>query len=279
MIRSALILVVLVGSVAVLAAQTQNAPGPSATFEVVSIKPAPKVPPLAIVQPSPNRFYRANITLQNLINYAYDMRGFRIIGGPDWVTSDRWEVSAKADTAVAPAEMPRLVQRVLADRFALKVHSETRVLPIYNLVLARSDGRLGPQMKPAEFDCEPFFSRERRTQDSPIDAGTGVPRCATSFRTGPGVMTARYNGTPASRLAVFLSTEVDRLIVDKTGLSGSYDIELTYQNDRMLLPGAQRREAPALFTAVQEQLGLKLEPARGPVEVLVIDSVSRPTPD
>jgi uncharacterized protein (TIGR03435 family) len=278
MIRRAVVLAVA-GGVAIGAAQTGNSATSDPQFEVASIKPATNVSSAVNVQQSPDRFYRASITLRNLINYAYDMRPFRIIGGPEWVASDTWNVSAKSETAVPPLEMARLVQRLLVDRFALKTHVETRELPIYNLVLGRSDGRLGPQMKPAEFDCEPFFSRERRAQDSPLDPATGIPRCATTFRVSPGVRTARYNGTPISRLATFLSTDVGRSIEDKTGLSGSYDVELTYQNDGMLLPGAQPKEAPALFTALQEQLGLKLEPARGPVEVLVIDSVERPTPD
>jgi uncharacterized protein (TIGR03435 family) len=267
-----------VGSIAVVLAQAPDPASSARAFEVASIKPASNQLPAGIVQLSPDRFYRASITLRNLINYAYDLREFRIIGGPAWTGTERWEVSAKAETAVQPLEMTTLVQRLLADRFALKVHRETHDLPIYHLV-ARSDGRLGPQMKPAEFDCEPFFRRERRTQDAPIDPATGFSRCAISFRTGAGVMTARYNGAPMSRLALFLSTEVDRVIVDRTGLNGSYDIELTFQNDRVLIPGSKPKDAPALLTALQEQLGLRLEPARGPVDVLVIDSVERPTPD
>jgi len=82
-----------------------------------------------------------------------------------------------------------------------------------------------------------------------------------------------------TRLATFLQSNVARVIVDKTGVAGSFDVELTYQDERSLIPGATQREGPALFTALQEQLGLKLEPSRGAVEVLVIDSVERPTPD
>ncbi len=115
--------------------------------------------------------------------------------------------------------------------------------------------------------------------DAPVDPTTGFARCSINFRTGGGVTTARYNGTPMSRLALFLSPDVDRWIVDKTGLSGSYDIELTYQDERALPPGATQREGPALFTALEEQLGLRLDADRGPVETLVIDSVERPTPD
>jgi uncharacterized protein (TIGR03435 family) len=277
--RGLLVLAFVAGTVAVSAGPLAQGPEPGETFEVASIKPAPKELPLGGAPSSPDRFYRANITLQNLINYAYDMRAFRIIGGPAWISSDRWEVSAKAATALQPSQMARLVRRLLADRFALKVHTETRDLPIYHLVLARADGRLGPQMKPSELDCEPFRTGERSSRESPIDPVTTFPRCGLNFRTGPGVTTARYDGTPTTRLATLLSTTVDRFIVDKTGLSGSFDVELTYQDDRMLLPGAQQREAPALFTALQEQLGLRLESARGPVDVLVIDSANRPTPD
>jgi uncharacterized protein (TIGR03435 family) len=277
MIRASLILAV-VGGVGVLSAQ---APDALPAFEVASIKPAPTEPPRVLVLPSPDRFYRATVTLQGLIIYAHGLQGFRIIGAPDWAATERWEVSAKAENAVTPALMARLVQRLLADRFALKTHPETRDLPIHHLVAARGDGRLGPQIKPAEFDCEPFLTGERRTVDAPIDPKTGFPRCATNIGMGGGVRTVRYRGVSSSRLAVFLSTAVNRVIVDKTGLRGSYDVELKFQDDTAFIGSGSRRqlEAPSLFTALQEQLGLKLDAARGPVEVLVIDSVERPTPD
>lgn len=248
-------------------------------FDVASIKPAANDLPLGTTAPSPDRFYRAGTTLRTLIGYAYDMRDFRLVGGPAWMASDRWEVSAKAATAVTPGEMRLLVQQLLADRFALKVHRETRELPIYNMVLARRDGRLGDQMKAAELDCEPYRTGERRAPETPVDPTTGFPRCNISFRTGGGVTTARFNGTTPARLAVFLSPYVGRWIADRTGLDGSYDVEVTYQEERYLLPGATRRDAPALLTAVQEQLGLRLDADRGPVEVLVIDWVERPAPD
>jgi uncharacterized protein (TIGR03435 family) len=250
-------------------------------FEVASIKPAAEQPPVGIIPPSPDRFYRANTTLRTLLNYAHDLRDFRIIGGPAWTSSDRWEVSAKAEGAVGAREMRRLVQRLLADRFALKTHPETRELPIYNLVLARGDGRLGSQIKPAAFDCEPFLNGERRTVDAPLDSTTGVSRCATNIGVGGGVRRVRYRGVSLSRVGVLLSTVVNRVIVDKTGLSGSYDVELAFQDDTAFIGDGRRRQldAPSLLTGLQEQLGLKLEPSRGPVEVLVIDSVSRPTPD
>ncbi len=277
MIRAAVILA-FVGGVVVLSAQSPDAaPG----FEVASIKSAPNEPPLPVGLLSPDRFYRPTITLRNLISYAYAVQHFRIVGGPEWAASERWQVSAKAATAVPPLEMARLVQRLLADRFGMKAHMETRELPIYYLVPARSDSRLGPQMNAAEFDCEPFLTGERRVVDAPIDPKTGITRCATRIGMGGGVRTLRHRGVASSRLARYLWTAVNRVILDKTGLRGSYDVELTFQDDTAFIgPGSRRqREAPSLFTALQEQLGLKLEPARGPVEVLVIDSVERPTPD
>jgi uncharacterized protein (TIGR03435 family) len=277
MIRAALILM-FVGGVVGASAQAPDA-GPA--FEVASIKPASNEPPLPFGQLSPDRFYRGTVTIRNLINYAYGMQDFRIVGGPAWAASERWQVSAKAVTAVPPSQMAKLVQQLLADRFAMKAHTETRDLPIYVLVPARGDDRFGPQMNAAEFDCEPFLTGERRTVDAPVDQETGFSRCATRIGIGGGVRTVRYRGVTSSRLASFLSTAVNRVIVDKTGLRGSHDVDLTFQDDTAFIgPGSRRqREAPSLFTALQEQLGLKLEPSRGPVDVLVIDSVERPTPD
>lgn len=248
-------------------------------FEAASIKPSPKEPALGIAPNSPDRFSRANITLINLMNYAWDMRAFRIVGGPDWVSTLRWDVSAKAERATPPTEMRLLVQRLLRERFALETHIEAREQQIYELVKVRDDGRLGPNLKPAEFDCEPVYAGQRPRSDVPADARTGFPRCNTSFLTGSGVTTARLNGHSMARFAVFLQPTLERFVVDKTGLAGSFDVELTYQDERLMLPGNKPKEGPALMTALPEQLGLRLQSTRGPVDVLVIDRVERPTPD
>jgi uncharacterized protein (TIGR03435 family) len=249
-----------------------------ARFEVASIKPAAK--DIALPGPSaPDRFYRRSISLLDLINYAFDMRAFRIFGADGWPSTEQWDISAKADRPLNLAEMRTMVQQLMADRFALKIRRETRDLPIYHMVVARDDKRLGPQMKPAAVDCEPFRSGQRPMQEAPRDEN-GFPRCGTRFSIGAGIRTARYDGTPTGRLAAFLQTDVNRAVVDKTGLTGSFDIELTFADEQFVLPpGATRREGVSVFTALQEQLGLKLESARGPVEVLVVDSAQRPTPD
>jgi uncharacterized protein (TIGR03435 family) len=277
--RAALVLTLLAAGAA--AAAQSPADSSATAFEVASIKS--RVGERAIVggRRSPDRFDRIDITLLNLIIYAFDMRTYQVEGGPDWVSSARFDVSAKAPGPVTPAELRPMVRRLLEERFALETHTETRELPIYELVMARRDGRLGPNIVPALVDCEPFLTGQRPMEESPREEASGLnlPRCASGASFGGGLITPFLNGQSLAALARYLEPTVGRSVVDKTGVAGLFDIELTYLDERMLLPGAPAPEGPALFTALEEQLGLKLESSRGPVEVLVIDSVSMPTPD
>ena len=255
------------------------AQAPPQSFEVVSIKPRVTEPPLGGAGGTPpDRFERPDTTLVLLIRYAHDLFDFQVVGGPDWVRSKRWEVSAKAPGPVAGAAAMRpLVRRMLADRFALKAHIEMRELPIYNLVLARSDGKLGPKIKPAAADCTPFLTGQRPMQESPRDPENGFPLCSSGASFGGGVITPRLNGQPLSGLIRTLEATLQRRVVDKTGLKGKYDIELTYVDEQYQAQRTDASDGAALFTALQDQLGLKLESSRGPVDVLVVDSVSEPT--
>ena len=174
--------------------------------------------------------------------------------------------------------MRPLVRQMLKDRFALKAHMETREQPIYELVMARSDKRPGPKIKPATIDCTPFLSGRRPMQESPQDSN-GLPLCSAgaSFSSNA-LLTPRLNGQPlAGGLIRTLEAALQRRVVDKTGLTGNYDIELTYIDETLFRKGVGTEDGPSLRTALQEQLGMRLESARGPVEVLVIDSVSEPT--
>ena len=252
------------------------------SFDVVSIKPRVVQAPIGGGGNAPDRFERPDTDLMLLIRYAYDLFPFQVVGAPDWVTSKRWEVSAKASGPVNTAAMRTLVRRMLEDRFGLRAHQETRELPIYELVMLRSDRRLGPKIKPAAVDCTPFLSGQRPMQESPREPDSGFPLCSVGASIGGGLLTPRLNGQPLTGLIRNLEASLQRRVVDKTGLQGNYDIELTYVDERLLsqVPGAERPADSAgasLFTALQEQLGMKLESSRGPVEVLVIDSVSEPT--
>ena len=159
-----------------------------------------------------------------------------------------------------------MLRTLLKDRFTLVTHTETRELPIYALVLARPDRRFGEQLRVSSVDCVALEAESHKAGGTPPPAPGAGPRCGISSGTGRIQASARL----MTDVARALSNTTGRAVVDKTGLDGRYDLELRWN---------ETEEGPSLFTAVQEQLGLKLEPQRGPVDVLVIDSAERPTED
>ena len=251
-------------------------------FEVISIKPRTGAPAPPQAQAPPDRFVRSNTTVVQLIQYAYGMQEFQVLGGPDWVRSDRYEVSAKADSVTTADRMGQMVKRMLAERFGLQTHTETREQNIYALVPARGDRRLGERMRTSALDCAPI-----------IDAGKVVPpkpggppaQCFWFVAMMNGANRMRVDGIRMPRFATFLEAATFRKVVDKTGLTETYDIDLEFLPDRGFVPAqpppgvTQTSETPALLTALQDQLGLKLESGRGPVEVIVIDSAQPPIPN
>ncbi len=268
-------------AVAMLAIASFHLAAQDLHFEAASIKPSQ--PNVRTTGPrAPDVFFRNAITLRLLMVYAWDLPEHRIVGGPAWIGTDRFDIVAKANATPTIPQMRVLARELLQERFGLRVHTETREGPVYNLVLARPDGRLGPRLKPAEIDCTPFITGQRPMSESPlVDAGgRQAPRCGiTSFTSGPGgAMTATLNGFRIPRLADYFERSVNRVVVDKTGLTTAFDVEVTFINEVMgLVPGQAPGEGPSLATAVQEQLGLKLESARGPAEFLVIDAVEKPS--
>jgi uncharacterized protein (TIGR03435 family) len=271
-------LAVLVGAPGVgLPAQTSTP-----AFDVASIKPSGPTPTFAAG--SPDRFVRRFITLSLLLVNAYDVSEFQIQGGPDWVRTTRFDVEAKAESRASPEQMRLMVRRLLAERFALTVHTESRDLPRYALVKARNDGKLGEKLRPSALDC-PAIIAARGADYRPPSGQTGPPPCVIGLRMTGGVRTLVAEGIPISQLLRFIQLDAGRVVVDKTGLTGTWDFEL--QSEQPNLPGLPsppgQPSAPAegfsLFTALQEQLGLKLESERGPVDVLVIDHVERPKED
>lgn len=280
--RTAAILLTLatvLGGGALLSADPQQQP----EFEVASIKQRTGERVSFTGPISPDRFYRPDVTAKDLVRFAYDLWEFQVAGAPDWTTAERWSVDAKAAGPQRPAEMRALVQTLLVNRFALKAHRETRELAVYDMVLSRRDGSLGENIKPSILDCRPFLDGLRPREESPVD-DHGMPLCSNGARWSSGVITPRLNGQPISALSRLLEPMVGRRVIDRTNLQGNFDIELTFADDAIpgmppLPPGTTRRDGPSLFTALQEQLGIRLEGTRGPVEVLVIDSVERPTPD
>jgi len=287
------IVLVVVWRVATSAVDAQSPPSDSPKFEVAAVKQNRSGSNQVMIGGGAGgRYNTSNVPLRLIIRTSYQIQDFQLIGGPDWIGTDRWDIVAKAEGELPPAPpgqvgpMQLMVRSLLADRFKLVVHRETREMPIYALVLAREDKRLGPQMKESTTDCTPG-ARRGAPPPAPPQPGERPP-CGT--RLAPGNLSS--GGTLLSQLATTLSNSVGRTVVDKTGLTARYDFDLKWTPDGMAaggglgIPGGAPGpggppptdpNGPSLFAAVQEQLGLKLESQRGPVEVLVIDSVERPT--
>ena len=258
--------IILPATVAVVLAQTPAGP----TFEVVSVKPhtSDDQRDMMTVQPG-GRFTVRNEPLRLLIRTAYQLQDDQVVGGPSWLTSDRFDIDAKAaDDRAFLSQLAPMLQALLADRFKLMVHHDTKELPVFAAVLARSDGRLGPQLRPTE--CPDLESDIKQLR----------PCVNMSF--GVGRLTAR--GAPLKPFLEYLAPSVSRVIIDRTGLTGRYDANLEWTPAQPASPSSgipnttpTDPNRPTIFTAIQEQLGLKLEPARAPVDVLVIDHVEHPT--
>jgi uncharacterized protein (TIGR03435 family) len=239
-----------------LVTQLSQAQTPVPTFEVATIKPAAISSDghTHINYPPNDNFSAINITLLVLMQWAYGIPEKQILDGPSWFSSTRFDIQAKADlgdkmkglTSEQRNELKRrMVQALLADRFQLKLHTETRTLPAYDLVLAKG----GSKLLPSESNGNSF----------------GIGR--TYFN---------GQGLGMTSIAEELSKIAGRVVVDKTALTGRYDFKFQWTPDDAVASDA---EAPELFTAIQEELGLKLEPAKEPVPVLVVDHVEQPSPN
>jgi len=195
-----------------------------------------------------------NQTLLRMIQYAYNVRDFQISGGPAWVRSDRYDVTAKPEGSVRDQQMKQMLQSLLAERFQLQFHRQTQEGPIYALLI----GKNGPKLRPA----------------SESD-NTGISSNSTAVRT-----TMKGTHVTMDELAAGLGNRVGRPVVDKTGLSGKFDFELSWVADLTLATGTPDPGAdvsgPSIFTALQEQLGLRLDSQKGPIEMLLIDRAEKP---
>jgi uncharacterized protein (TIGR03435 family) len=251
-------------------------------FEVSIVKPNKSADTNGMLQRLPGgRMTVTNMPLRPMITFAYQLAQYQLVGGPGWLATDRFDVVAKMNgnpEAVAPGRGPDVMQlalrTLLADRFKLKVHRETRELDIYALVMVKGETP-GPLLKPTKIDCAALAAAQRGQPPPP--PRSGAPFCGVQ---GNGV-SIHFGGLPASEIAVALAVPAGRMVVDRTGLTGGWDFDLTFAPEqRGLAPGAAPvSDAPSFFTAIQEQLGLKLESTKGPVDVLVIESVEKPTLD
>ena len=275
-----------------LRAQTQ-ASEPRRTFEVASIRQNLSNDTRSFSAQPGGRLVVRNFAVQGLIAAAYEMADIqalipeRILGGPDWIESERYDIEAKAATefqfrpGAPPQDMFLMLRSLLEDRFKLTTHRETREMPIFELVVARKDRTLGPGLHKSSVDCDALFAGGRAAVPPAPRTPSGPPPCRVMG--GPARTVAA--GVTMQQLAANLSNHMQRFVVDKTGLTERFDLNLTWTPERLPAgsppPGIPPVDpnGASLVTALQEQLGLKLEAARGPVSVLVIDRVEHPTPD
>jgi len=283
---------------------------PNATFEVASVRPSnPNPDPtnplsqIALMLPQPGgRFTATNTPLRMLIMAAYELKqDAQLTGGPPAMLAAKYDITARAagTATLAMKELPQLLRSLLADRFKLKAHTESRELPLYDLVLARSDGRLGPELRPSKSECskadELAADQGAALAKGDLASFVGKPgpcMVTTDTSGGPLNLMMRGDGQEMKQLVEVLSQLTGRAVRDKTGLTGRYDFAMK-MDLQMVLALAQRMGAniPAaaanipqsdgssLTTALNERLGLKLESTRGPVDVVVIDSVEAPVTD
>jgi uncharacterized protein (TIGR03435 family) len=274
--RNALLVACLLGAAAGTAA-VHARQAETRSFEVTSVKPNRTGDRSSRFQLLPGgRFVATNTTVRALLQAAYrfDYQPFQIVGGPSWLDSERFDVEGRADTSSPmPAEVDVMVRSLLVTRFKMSYAKETRDMPVYHLVRARSDGRAGPQLHPASKPCD----RSPIGVNVPAPAADALPRCGARFARATSGQRIEGIGATLDELAQRLSGPVQRTVVNRTQLEGVFDFELQYTPDNnQTAANGGGDTGLALFTAMQEQLGLRLEPARGPVDVLVIQSAERP---
>jgi len=243
----------------------------SPEFEVASVKAHPAGDPREFMVALPGRFEAANTSLKMLIRTAFQLQNDQIVGGPAWITTDRFDVDARAPDGYGPnyGLLAGMMQSLLSDRFKLVTHTEKRELPVFALERARRDGTTGPGLIPTA--C-PELSSDLSTSTLCVNIQTGLG-------------SLRLRGMPLSQFVPFLSANLNRVVVDRTGLQDRYDMDLKWTPDPAnpgpagAAPAGADPNAVSIFTALQEQLGLRLTATRAMVDVLVIDSLEHPAPN
>jgi bla regulator protein BlaR1 len=313
-------------------AQSAQSPPNERRFEVASVKPAlspaelgrlaaqsggpPQFPRFGIQTQPGGRFSAGTSTLKALIAEAFEVKDYQIDGGPPWLTTDYFEITANAGADATPADIKAMLRTLLAERFGLRTRSDTRQAPMYVLTVARSDGRLGSRLTPATPECiqqieqrrnrpaeaaasppTPPSEAEQREQRERMQAqlkrlasgdSSVPPTCGTSMMgmNANGTSTLLAGGTEFKTLVTRISSELSAPVLDQTGLAGLFDISLEYLSARTingrpggLDPNSTDPLPVPLTGALQQQLGLKLEKQTGPMPVVIIDAADHPTPD
>lgn len=268
------------------------------SFDVASVKSNDQGPGLSrFSYAAGGRVTIVNIPLRQIVLSAFRLQSFQLLNAPDWIDAP-FDIVAKADGNPPVVEMQTMLQALLRDRFGLVTHVETRNLPVYALAVSRGDGRLGDSLRRSGTDCMPVTLPKLPggappppppppagalppPENGPADPNRLGGRCPSLLL--PGYVSARE--VTMTQFATILGRWVGRKVVDRTALDGTFDVDLKYQSDQPVAIGpggvgiTTDPTAPSIFTALQEQLGLRLEATKGAVEVLIIDRMQRPGPN
>jgi uncharacterized protein (TIGR03435 family) len=242
---------------------------PPLAFDVVSIRQNTSGATGGGSGPGPGGIHTfTNVLIRSVISFAYDVPSSRLIGGPGWLVTDRYDISARGKDGATRDETSQMLRAMLRDRFRLAARVEKRDLPVYHLVLARADGRLGSGMRRSPVNCLDPEARKKA-----YAAALPNSRIVCGLQDGAGSFTG--GGVEVATIASVLTGASGRPVLDRTGLSGGFDVDLRWTPS--LAGDAAPPDVVSIFTAVQEQLGLKLENATAPLDVLVIDRIERPS--
>jgi uncharacterized protein (TIGR03435 family) len=229
------------------------------------------------------RFYARNVPLNVLIRRAYGLQTYQVLGGPSWIDTARFDIEARPSREL-PINSPQIMQMLrtlLTERFKVRAHAEKREESTYSLVFARTDKQLGKGLRPSNLDCATLAASALPDRGAPPPGGgSDVPNCNLRMGGGAGPAILTKGGVSIAELAELLQPDLGRMIIDKTGLSGVYDVTLSFAST-WAPPGFSpvQQEGPSLFLAVERQLGLKLISERAQVPVLVVDGAEYPTPN
>jgi uncharacterized protein (TIGR03435 family) len=233
--------------------------------------------------------FESSLPVGVILRQALQKPDYQMVGAPGWINTERYSIRAKPPAGTPPTAMPVMLLNLLRDRFQLATRLETREQPIFHLVMARGDARLGPGLTPTSATCQATIANRQTAAKSGAPPSFDPNDPCGSGRNSPGLISG--SGRSVAQLVPMLSDLTGRPVIDKTGLAGLYDFTLKFAFEGRMPgimgplgalggpPPAADPDAPSLSAAVQEQLGLKLEATRGPVEIVVIDKFEKPTLD
>jgi uncharacterized protein (TIGR03435 family) len=248
-------------------------------FEAASVKPGDPNASGGMISFAPGQFRQENMELLSAFASAFGVRPYQIAPMPDFLLRQRFTITARMPAGAPATDRALMLRALFIDRFKLRYHVEHQEEDGFALTLARADGRLGPKLRHAPVDCGAWLAA--RAQGTPVEP-LPPTAAACGVRNGQGLLD--FGGMPMQAVAQMLSNQLGRPVIDRTGLTGPFDVvEFQFLQSSAGAPrpgdAAIRDDAASIYTAVQEQLGLKLIPARAPVDRLVIDHIEAPAPD